>query len=120
MKQRILIVDDDAALRRIYQKILKKYFSFSIGSAATAETGLQLFDDHGHDLILLDFNLPGMNGLEFLEIVKAKNDSVKVIMLTAGHSLELEKSAYTFGADHFMKKPFQISEFKKAVQKLMS
>ena len=86
-RQEILIIDDDALDREVYKRYLREAAnrSFSFAEEATGKAGLEWLKHSPADCVLLDFNLPDMNGLELLEALKNGSGvcPVPVVMLTA-------------------------------------
>lgn len=84
MKKRILLVEDEASLRELYQEILEEE-GFSVEQASDGEQALRLMKKGGYDLILLDIVLPKLSGLEVLTALKTqktKKPSGPVVVLT--------------------------------------
>lgn len=94
---RILYIEDDEALGRLLQKRFRRH-SLEVDLAVTAEAGLEVMAQQGFDLILLDYNLPGMNGLEMLKALKAREITTPVIILTAGGDEAIALEAMELGA----------------------
>ena len=104
MKSRILIVEDDVELGELVLLYVKRE-----GLAATlcssAEQGLAAFGARGADLVVLDINLPGMGGFEFLQTLR-RQSSVPVIIISARETDEDIVMGLGIGADEFVTKPF--------------
>jgi DNA-binding NtrC family response regulator len=116
MKKRILVVEDEEKLRRIVELQLLDA-GFDVDKAARAEEALPLIDRA--DLILTDFKLPGMSGLEMLQIVKRQNASIPVIMMTAFGTIENAVEAMKAGAADFLPKPFSLDHLTTVVNKAL-
>jgi DNA-binding NtrC family response regulator len=115
-KPSILIVEDEAKLRRLLELQLADE-GFVSQSAADAETGLQLFAKDHFDLVVTDFKLPGMTGLEFLQAVKRANASTPVIIMTAYGTVESAVEAMKVGASDYVLKPFSLAELVLIIRK---
>jgi len=115
-KPSILIVEDEAKLRRLLELQLLDE-GFLSQSAADAETGLQLLDKEKFDLIVTDFKLPGMTGLEFLQAAKRINAGIPVIIMTAYGTVESAVEAMKFGASDYVLKPFSLAELVLVIRK---
>jgi DNA-binding NtrC family response regulator len=116
MKKRILIVEDEDKLRRILELQLIDS-GFDAVKAATAEEALPLIDRA--DLILTDFKLPGMSGLEMLQLIKRQNTQVPVIVMTAFGTIENAVEAMKAGASDFLLKPFDLEHLTAVVNKAL-
>ena len=107
MTKNILLVDDDALLRRSLSFNLEQA-GYKTHTAGTAEDALEYLSQSQTDLVLLDINLPGMDGLDALRIIR--NDlKLPVILLTARRKELDEVLGLELGADDYVTKPFDIS-----------
>jgi len=105
MSQRMLIIDDEAHVRRMMRLTLETA-GYEVGEAADGSQGLAAFGDGAPwDIVLLDQKMPGMDGLEVLRGMKARQPTARVIMVTAFASIELAVDAMKLGATDFMRKP---------------
>jgi len=78
-----------------------------------------LFQAHSFNLIVLDINLPGMNGYELCKLIRGRNMEIPVIMLTALSSLEDKIEGYDTGADDYLVKPFEFRELLMKIRVLL-
>ena len=83
MKPRILVIDDEAGIRDSMRRTLE-YQGYQFVGAATGQEGLALIERDPPDLVFLDIKMPGMDGLEVLDRIKAANPAVPVVMVS-GH-----------------------------------
>lgn len=105
---RVLIIDDSRAMRAILTKIMTE-MGFEVVTAANGREGLQrLGEDDGIGLVLVDWNLPEMNGYEFVTAVRAESayDDVRLIMVTTETERERVEEALQAGVDEYVMKPF--------------
>ena len=86
--------------------------------ASTGTQGLELALSHDYETILLDINLPRMNGLEVCEALRAQGVNVPVLMLTARDTLEDKLAGFDAGTDDYLIKPFELSELTARVKAL--
>jgi DNA-binding NtrC family response regulator len=108
-KQSILVVEDEPKLRRLVELQLADE-GFRAESAPDAETGLKLLTNGNFDLVITDFKLPGMSGLDFLQAVKRVNAHLPVIVMTAFGTVETAVEAMKQGASDYILKPFSLAE----------
>jgi two-component system nitrogen regulation response regulator NtrX len=104
MKSRILVVDDEAEIRRSVRMILE-YEGYDVLEASTGPEGVTLAERESPDLIFLDVKMPGMDGLEALQRIKAANESVPVIIISGHGTVSTAVEATKAGAFDFIEKP---------------
>ena len=108
MNERILIIEDDEAILRVLRRALA-YEGYRVDTAVDGESGLTQARDHHPDLVILDWMLPGMDGLEVCQRLRA-GGSIPVLMLTAKDTLQDRVQGLDAGADDYMVKPFELDE----------
>ena len=104
-KSRILVVDDEAAIRDSLKMTLE-YEGYEVVGAATGQEGLALVEREAPDLVLLDVKMPGMDGLEVLERLRAMNDALPVVVISGHGTIGTAVDAAKKGAFDFIEKPF--------------
>ncbi|MFA5974557.1 MAG: response regulator transcription factor [Elusimicrobiota bacterium] len=111
MKNRIVLIEDDPALRKMLKEALPESI-FTTEIAETGHQGLELVVKRKPDLVLLDWSLPDLNGLEVCRLIKQNKDCahIPIIMVTAYAELNRKVSALEGGADDYVTKPFEIEE----------
>lgn len=105
---RILIVDDDSQFRRTLQLGLVAH-GYEVSGAADGAEALNSIATEGPDLIVLDWSMPGMDGVEMCRMLRA-NSEVPVIMVSGNRSKKLRDAALEAGANDYLAKPFSIDE----------
>src|ERR1700685_313120 len=105
----ILIVDDDASVRRALHTTLQT-LGFSTSEASGGEEALMLARTAPYDVVLLDINMPGMDGLESCRQLRRLLPRIAILMLTVRDSEDDKVQALESGADDYITKPFQMRE----------
>lgn len=115
----ILIVDDQAVNVALLEQVLKQAGYTNISSTTEPRTVCQLYDEHRYDLILLDLQMPEMDGFEVMEALKNIDTSgycpVLVITAQPGHKLR----ALQAGAKDFISKPFDLTEVQTRIYNML-
>ena len=113
---RLLIVDDEMAARYGMRRALSG-FGYEIEEAESVEAAREQIKKQQPDLMLLDVNLPGMSGLEFLrELKEEKGEAPLVILITAHGSERMAVEAIKTGAHDYLSKPFEVDELRLVVK----
>jgi DNA-binding NtrC family response regulator len=107
----VLLIEDEPVLAKNVCAYLVRY-GYEVRMAATAEAGLSELEAFKPDIIVLDFNLPGMNGLEALAKIRAIDPQIKVIMMTGYGSIDLAVNAMRAGACNFVTKPISVGKLR--------
>jgi len=119
MSHALLIIEDETVLA----KNIKIYFEragYEVRAAASAEEGLRQLDVFKPDVVLLDYRLPGMNGIEMLAELRKIDPAIKVVMLTGQGSVDLAVKAMKQGATDFLTKPVVLEKMWLLVEKIFS
>ena len=114
MERKLLIVEDEQKIADTLKLGLSEN-GFYVEVAYDGIIGYKLFQSHHFNLIILDINLPGINGYDFCRKIRLENPIVPVIMLTALSTLNDKIEGYDTGADDYLVKPF---EFKELLMKI--
>jgi DNA-binding NtrC family response regulator len=112
----ILVIEDEEKYRRVISLHLSSS-GYAVKAAGTAEDGLKLAAEA--DLVLTDLKLPGMDGLAFLEQLRAQNMSTPVIVMSAFGTVEIAVEAMKKGAVDFLPKPFSLDHLSVVVEKAL-
>src|SRR5205085_1744874 len=117
---RLLIVDDEEAARYGMRRALET-FGGEIAEAASAESARTLMREREFDLLLLDVNLPGISGLEFLNQIQTESETNKteaplIVIITAHGSERLAVQAVKSGAHDYLAKPFELDDLRLVVK----
>ncbi len=104
-KKTILIIDDMATILEHAKQILKD--SYKVIPCTSGVQGLQIFEKMKPDLVLVDINMPDMDGFQVLSEIRTRSEKkVPVIMMTTGLTNEIESEGFKAGVDDFLIKPF--------------
>ncbi|WP_175651814.1 response regulator [Pseudomonas sp. Marseille-P9899] len=106
---RILLVEDDPMIGDAIQRALTDA-SYAADWVKNGLTGLASLDTHHYDLVLLDLGLPGKDGLEVLSSIRARDNPVPLLIITARDSLDDRLRGLDGGADDYLLKPFAMAE----------
>lgn len=117
--KKILIADDEKNMRWILEKNLKDE-GFLIIEAKDGEEAFNQFLDSEPDMIILDYKMPVLDGMEVLKRINKINNKIPVIMITAHGSTEAAVEAMRLGAVDYIQKPFDIEELKIKIKKSLN
>ena len=102
---KILVCEDMDAQRLMLTQLLENE-GFLVTACNNGEKTIEVFETDTFDLVLLDVNLPGMDGLEVFHELQSRKRTVSVIMMTAFSSVEQSVKAFKMGAINYLAKPF--------------
>ena len=116
---RILVIEDEPELLQDISKglILKGY---AVDQADNGEIGCQMAIDEEYDLIVLDLNLPGMDGFSILKEPRKERPQTKVLILSANSELDSKLSGFELGASDYLTKPFHFAELEARIRVLLN
>lgn len=116
----VLIVDDSSMMRRLLSRALTDLGFTKIHVAEDGTAGLAAAEREAPDIIISDYDMPGMHGLEFVEAVRSNEalDQSAIIMLSAAEDQGVVEGARDLGADTFMVKPFGTADLKHLIETL--
>ncbi|MBT8349988.1 MAG: sigma-54 dependent transcriptional regulator [Deltaproteobacteria bacterium] len=106
MNRQILIVDDEMDMLELLKRSLEPDLNCKVETALSGKHALQLLKSKIFDLVLADIKMPGMDGLELLELIKRENPDLTVLMMTGHGDIEMAVEAMKSGAYDFITKPF--------------
>jgi DNA-binding NtrC family response regulator len=117
MRPVILIVDDDPGLRESFRLILEE--SYELVDATDGRQALEIVRSREVDLVLLDIRLPEMDGIEVLERIKALDEQVEVVLVTAVKTVRTAVAAMKLGAFDYVTKPFEEDDLLSVVRRAL-
>lgn len=117
-ERKILIVEDEHKIADTLKLGLIENGYF-VEVAYDGTIGYKLFTTHQFNLVILDINLPGMNGYELCKAIRSRNSGIPIIMLTALNALNDKIEGYDAGADDYLIKPFEFKELLLKIRVLL-
>ena len=120
IKKTILLIDDEEHILRLLQFVLKS-IDAHLRVSKTGKEALAFLEQNSASVVLLDYSLPSMNGLETLQHIRELKDGgdIKVIMLTARDQTAIRAEAEGLNVEAFLTKPFSPSELARRVRDLV-
>jgi DNA-binding NtrC family response regulator len=112
--RRVLLVEDELRLREMLSRAVRE-MDFEISAVPSAEQAVRILENHSFDIAIVDLNLPGMNGLEFLEMAHQRWPSLQSIILTGFGDLDAARKAIRIDAVDFLTKPCPLGELELAL-----
>ena len=118
----ILIVDDNKSMRNILRRslILGGFDDLTISEAANGKEALEQYHSQIPDLILSDWNMPVMDGLDLLQAIREENKDILFGFVTARNNSKLRKNAQIHGAHFLLSKPFTPEMLNTTIQSIIS
>jgi DNA-binding response OmpR family regulator len=113
--KKILIIEDDKDMNNLLTEILRSY-GFNVINSFDALDALDKLKENSIDLILLDYQMPKMNGLQFLEKIRENRTPTRAIMISAHGSRIIKEKADELGVIQFLDKPFELEELVEVVE----
>jgi two-component system, OmpR family, copper resistance phosphate regulon response regulator CusR len=117
-ERKILIVEDEQKIADTLKLGLSEN-GYYVEVAYDGQIGLKLFEQHDFNLIILDINLPGLNGYQLCKIIRSRSPHIPIIMLTALSALQDKIEGYDAGADDYIVKPFEFKELLMKIRVLL-
>jgi two-component system chemotaxis response regulator CheY len=117
----ILLVDDSRTMRLIIQRAIRQagYRGLTVDEAESAPQALEKLRGAKPKLILSDWNMPELSGLDFLKQIRSENNAVPFGFVTSEASLEMRTLAISSGASFFITKPFTPEDFQAALSPVL-
>ncbi len=115
-KKKIMVVDDDKNTRRLIEDVLNKTLQYSVVQISNGEACLKKLEEEDVDLVLLDLQMPGIDGLETLKLIREKQKQLPVVIMTAHGTIEKAVATMKMGSYDFLTKPFASERLKVTVK----
>jgi two-component system chemotaxis response regulator CheY len=121
MEKQVVVVEDFNTSRQVIKNTLQS-LGLIVFEAADGRDALRFFDGRKIDMVISDFNMPNMNGAELVTYIRGMNEYryIPIFMLSTDTSIEKQNKAKEAKITCWIKKPFDVTEFKKLVQKALS
>ena len=117
-ERKILIIEDEQKIADTLKLGLSEN-DYHVEVAYDGQIGLKLFEQHKFNLVILDINLPGLNGYQLCKIIRSHSPQIPIIMLTALSALQDKIEGYDAGADDYIVKPFEFRELLMKIRVLL-
>jgi DNA-binding NtrC family response regulator len=116
MAERVLLVDDDTEFLEVMSERLKLR-GVEVVTADSAAAALTLIEREAFDVVILDLQMPNIDGIETLKQIKEKHEELQVILLTGHATVEKGVEAIKLGATDFIEKPADLEALKDKIKK---
>jgi DNA-binding response OmpR family regulator len=117
-ERNILLVEDEQKTANILKKGLEEN-GYYVEIAYDGLIGQRLFMTHSYDLVILDINLPVINGIDLCRFIRNTNGQIPIIMLTAMNAIDDKLNSFDSGADDYLIKPFEFKELLVRIRALL-
>ena len=118
-KSRILVVDDEDALRMVLSSELSSS-GYEVATASDGDEAITVIQNKKFDLVLLDIKMPKVDGFEVLKFIKKNFPTMKVIMLTGFADLKNAIESKKHGAEDFVSKPYDLVDLLTTIERVLS
>ncbi|UVI27948.1 response regulator transcription factor [Paenibacillus spongiae] len=115
---RVLVVEDEARMRKALCNGLKKY-GYAVDAAVDGEKALELVEINAYDAVVLDLNLPKIDGIEVLKGIRSMNRELRILILSARAAVEDKIIGLDTGANDYLAKPFHFKELDARIRSLL-
>jgi DNA-binding NtrC family response regulator len=121
MKKQILIVDDEESVLLVLKNsLIKLGDAYQVSTASTAFSALEQIQSRSFDLVVTDYKMPDMDGLQLMEAIRMIQPQARLIMMTAYGTEKLEQQVSQLEAYRYLTKPLEISAFRQIVREALS
>ena len=116
---KILVVDDSSTMRRIIINTLSRIGYTNVVEAEHGKAGLEKLAQGGIEMIVTDWNMPEMDGLEFVGVVRQSDTAIPILMVTTNAAKEDIVQALQAGVNNYVVKPFTPETLKEKIESLL-
>ena len=115
----VLIVDDSSTVRKLVSKVIDgSIFNLVSEEAENGEEALAKYRDRKHDVVFLDVNMPGMDGIEVLRQLKKIEPGVRIVLISGEKSENMNEKISSLGKPHFLNKPFNARDVDRILHEV--
>jgi len=119
MSQSVLVVDDSSFMRSLLTKIITKSSKIdNISEAIDGQSAIDEYQKNHPDLVTMDIDMPGMNGLDCAKKIKTLDPKAKIVMVTSANKTEMKSEAEKIGTLGYITKPFNADKIHEVLDKL--
>jgi len=115
---KLLIVEDEESLNKVLVKVLRK-LGYTTDSALDGQEAVDLYFENNYDLVILDLDLPKLDGMEVLGAIRADNVELPVLILSARSEIHNKIQGLDEGANDYLTKPFHFDELTARIRALL-
>lgn len=115
---KILLIEDERKIAQSIKQGLEEQ-SYLVDAAYDGLIGRKMFDAGSYDMVIMDINLPGLNGFELCSYIRSTDENIPVIILTALSSVDDKVTGFDCGADDYLIKPFDFKELEARIKALL-
>jgi DNA-binding NtrC family response regulator len=119
MPEKLLIVDDEPDMLKLLSMIIREKTNYETVTTNNPLEALELAKQGGFDLVIADLKMPGLDGMELLELIQKDNEDIPVIIITAYGTVESAMETMRKGAFDFITKPFRKEQMLYTVDKAL-
>lgn len=114
----ILVIDDEPGIRELLNTLLRQH-GYDVVVAENGQDGLELFRRESPDVLVLDLNMPGMDGLTVLQLVRSMSPLQPVVILTGAGTAEMEQQVRALGVTEYLEKEFSLHLLDDSLKRLL-
>jgi DNA-binding NtrC family response regulator len=114
-RKQMLIVDDNDSLRAALQAVFED--DYDLEFAASGEEALMKYHRHVPQVVLMDYKMPGLSGLETLQRLQGEAHKSPVVLMSAYDETPVQHTAFAYGASDFVGKPFNVNQIKAVIER---
>lgn len=114
---KILLVDDEDHLQEVLGLLLE-LDGHQVTTAFSGEQALERAKEKKFDLVITDYKMPGMNGMDVVRSIKKENPDTSVVMITGYPTEDTEKEAQKLGVDEYVAKPFHMDKMREIIRRI--